>query len=47
MTLRREIRKKIAIENRENDYFWLIMKKLDNSEINYKEFVRKTVIIIL
>lgn len=45
ITLRRQIRKKLAIENRENDYFGLIMKKLDNSEINYKEFVRKTIII--
>ncbi len=40
---KREIRKEIAIKNKQSKYFSLLMKKLSWKKIDYKEFVRNTI----
>ncbi len=42
---KRAIRKEIVMQNKKNKYFGFLMKKLDNWKIDYKEFVRKNIII--
>lgn len=40
---KKQLRKQLAINNCKNKYFSMLMKKLEDREIDYKEFVRKNI----